>query len=156
MPTSIITLISVNLFTIPYLYVTYRTDCQEFPTGILLILIFGNLCHGLDNIFYHGKPPIPTSEKNFIVFFAALLDRAIGVSTALYFAAKSFSVSFLWLQAGYLMLGAAIIYLCYTPYQDGAYWHVILHCLAMFAVNFSILGCQESVSCELCSSREHL
>ena len=81
----------------------YQTRCSQFSIGLILILITGNLCHGLDNLFYHNTILSSGERKNDLVVAAGLIDRTVAVSVSLYFAAMTYSETFFWLDSAYFI-----------------------------------------------------
>ena len=140
-----ITLLSLQLFWLP-LVLAVRLGCMAYVWGVLIVLFTGVLCHGSD---WWYRPV--RGNKHETVVALAWLDRCCVLTAILFFSTASFRVSLSWLAAFLSISLAGFIYVLLVPGRNGELWHTALHLAATLAMVFSILACQHSRSCGLCT-----
>ena len=145
---------SLSFFLLPLLVAYFKDACGAYVKGITFVIVAGVLNHGLDNYYYRKMPA--AKQKRFVCFLASLIDRAITISTSLFFAMHSFTISTLWLLSAFCITAAALIYIFFTDRKHGHWWHVLVHLLAALAILFNMFSCELSPVCTYCGTYSDL
>lgn len=130
-----------TLFLLVPMIASARFGCCGAALGSGMIFSISLLNHGIARIYKYNSP-MPK-----ILHHVALVDRAMGVSGAITFAAISASSCIEWFLGVLLIVCAGLIYIHRLDY-DGqhpsavpALWHVLLHLVASAAMTLGIVAC---------------